>query len=791
MRLLATLYVVVLSLSWIGASPLVISSDVSIFSPISLVDSFNNRGIGSPGSTANLDGLGSAFPEQDVRNAGLVRVGTLAYQLITSGNDNVAAFGQDIPMTPRRYGALYLLVTATHGPSVGNLTAVYSDGTSDTTKFVVSDWQTGGAYSAFSTATIVQGRSIVQSHGHMYSLPVYVNPAKTLVNLSLPAGGPVASFRPLLHIFAAAGKTASSATDLAVTHAVATANKIPDKSGRLWQMVEVDVHNSGSKRLYGSNVKVSVLGHGVVTRVPGVLDVLEGGEKRTVYIGVATSFTGKRQLSTALSIKGSNIAIVTMNIPLQLGINAWEPNEASLSQHKAPRWFDQDKFGIFIHWGLYSVPAWGPPGGMYSEWYWSNYNHPQDETYEYHAKTWGKHFEYDDFIPLFNPHQFNPREWLDLITESGANYFVLTSKHHEGIALWDTKVSNRSFVALGPKRNFVNEVLEVAEKEYGHLKAGLYFSMPEWYNPAYPTTGAFGHTPRNAYTGAAVPYTGSPDFKDYVNELQLPQLLELVDLKFDLKIIWCDIGGVNNSTFFAAKFFNNAVARNQEVTINDRCGMRANDFSTPEYSTLAVTSRDKWETTRGIDPHSFGYNQGTKPDQYANASSMVQLLVDSVSKGGNLLLDIGPDAQGRISEPQQASLRGIGAWLAVNGKAIYNTTYWWVTSDEGDLRFTSAVDAFYITSLKRPAHTLQITSPIPISPGDIIEHIGSPCAELAWSRGSDNVISISVPSHCIHTVADVEAWVFKVVWKQDYIPLGPVVGPVVAQPKLETYQAAS
>jgi alpha-L-fucosidase len=475
MRLFTVLYVTILSLSLSSASPVVITGkpESSIFTTISLIDSFNNRGIGDAGTSASLDGLGGAFPEHEVRQQGLIKVGSLAYQLMIGANDNVAAFGQDVPLTPQRYGALYLLVTSSHGISVGNLTAVYSDGTSDVTKFVVSDWQTGGAYTALTTSNIVQGGSNVNSHGYMYSLPVYVNPAKTLVKLSLPTGGPLSSFGPLLHIFAAAGRIATSDTDLSITYAIATANKIPDESGKLWQMVEVDVHNSGTSRLYGSRINVSVLGHGVSTKVPGIIEFLDSGEKRTTYIGVQTSFTGRQNVAAALSIKGHNIAVVTMNIPLQLGINAWEPTEESLSQHKAPRWFDQDKFGIFIHWGLYSLPAWGPIT-TYSEWYWSNYNNKQDPTYDYHAKTWGQQFEYDDFIPLFKPQQFNPRIWLDLINESGANYFVLTSKHHDGIALWDTKVSNRSFVALGPKRDFVNEVLKVAGEEYSHLKAGLY-----------------------------------------------------------------------------------------------------------------------------------------------------------------------------------------------------------------------------------------------------------------------------------------------------------------------------
>lgn len=445
----------------------------SHFTQLPLDKYFNNRGAGVPGSSASLDGLGGAFPEYDLPISGWVSVGSIMYRLSTGGNDNIAAYGQVIDVAPHAYGALYLLVTASHGPAVGNITAVYSDGTSDRTQFVVSDWQTGGAYVAMRTSSIVSRSSVHHVPAYMYSLPVYVNPSKTLTKLSLPHCGPL-SQGPVLHIFAAAGRGASEGVDVSITNVAATANKIPDEHGTLWQMIEVDVHNSGVKRLQGSSIKVAAYGPGIKSRITGDIEWLNPGEKRTTYIGIQTSFSGKQKVATTLAVKGGNIAVIVMNIPLQLGIDPWEPTEVSLGQHRAPRWFDQDKFGIFIHWGLYSVPAWGPPGGMYSEWYWSNYNNKDDDTYRYHAQTWGEEFEYDDFLDLFKPQSFNPAAWLDLITASGANYFVLTAKHHEGIALWDTKVSNRSFVALGPKRDFVTELLSVAKEEYPHLKAGLY-----------------------------------------------------------------------------------------------------------------------------------------------------------------------------------------------------------------------------------------------------------------------------------------------------------------------------
>lgn len=146
----------------------------------------------------------------------------------------------------------------------------------------------------------------------------------------------------------------------------------------------------------------------------------------------------------------------------------------SLGKHTTPSWYQSSKFGIFIHWGVYSIPSWAPVGGEYAEWYWYNYNQKFSATYNYHRAFYGPDFEYDDFIAMWKPNHFDPLAWLDLINASGAKYFVFTSKHHDGIALFDTKVSDRSTVKMNPHRDFVKELLDAAKSSYPHLKRGIY-----------------------------------------------------------------------------------------------------------------------------------------------------------------------------------------------------------------------------------------------------------------------------------------------------------------------------
>ncbi|KAI8059271.1 glycoside hydrolase superfamily, partial [Gongronella butleri] len=437
-----------------------------------------------------------------------------------------------------------------------------------------------------------------------------------------------------------------------------------------------------------------------------------------------------------------------------------------LARHEAPTWLRQSKFGIFIHWGVYAVPAWAPVGQSYSEWYWWDMMHDGSATQRHHRDVFGANAEYDDFIAQWDTSAFDPYHWLDLVDQSKARYFVFTTKHHDGIALFNTSVSARSTLHFPQQQDFVGDLMSVAKRSYPHLRRGLYFSMPEWYHPAYQDDGLGWHgPPKNPYfPEKRVLYTGSPPVVDFVNELQVPQAMELID-QYHPDIFWCDIGGINNSSAWQSRYFNEERA----VTVNDRCGNGIADFDTIEYRDVYNTPVRFWEATRGMDPYSFGYNQATRPDQYASTTQLIHELINTVALGGNFLLNIGPEANGHVPEVMQQRLVGMGRWLDAVSPAIFDAEPYWVSTKDTRtpsqrLTFTCHRDgiACYVFVLDKPlGGQVIIRTPLPYHGNALVRMMADPLhRRLQWKRWNDGRWIIQVPSRVLEYSQ--HAWVFEI-----------------------------
>ncbi|MFF2846195.1 alpha-L-fucosidase [Streptomyces sp. NPDC058001] len=440
----------------------------------------------------------------------------------------------------------------------------------------------------------------------------------------------------------------------------------------------------------------------------------------------------------------------------------YQPTPESLKQHTSPKWFDDAKLGFFIHWGPYSVPAYAPNRhgqASYAEHYVRLLNEAGSDTNKRHKEVYGADYPYDRFIEDWKPDKFNPKEWLDLFEEGGGKYFDLVTKHHDGVALWDTKTTDRSTVALGPRRNLVKELMDAAKDS--PLKRGLYYSMIEWY---HPVGGQLRKGMVNPYTGKDIPYTGYKPVKDYVMDHQYPQMLELAD-EFDPDIIWCDSNGPNNANEFMARFYNRAKNRPQpkEVAVNDRCGNWIGDFETPEYTVEPDIKPEKWEATRGLGG-SFGYNAEETPEDLLSSDQLIDSFTDIVSKNGNLLLNLGPKADGSIPEMQAERVRDLGAWLKINGEAIYGTTYWnHAEDDKSDVpvRYTMKDGTLYATALEWPGEQLTLSGDLPVARDSSVTLLGSDGAKLPFQRVGDSV-RISMPAEGATATRSKHAYTFKI-----------------------------
>jgi alpha-L-fucosidase len=233
--------------------------------------------------------------------------------------------------------------------------------------------------------------------------------------------------------------------------------------------------------------------------------------------------------------------------------------------------------------------------------------------------------------------------------------------------------------------------------------------------------------------------------------------------------MWCDIGRSSHADRLLSKWLNDAQEQKKQVTFNSRCGNTTTgkirgDFKTPEYEPVNEFSAQHWEACRGLDPHSFGYNKLTPEDEYMTASAIVQTVVDITAKNGNLLLDIGPRADGTIPEIMATQLREAGKWFKAHGESIYNTKYWPKTQGNGDFRYAVTDDAFYIHSLTSPSGSLKIPDLIPYQDGDSVVVVGGEydgtIVPAQLDSGGNLVLDVSEDI----AAGDKFCWTFKIAY---------------------------
>lgn len=363
---------------------------------------------------------------------------------------------------------------------------------------------------------------------------------------------------------------------------------------------------------------------------------------------------------------------------------------ASLSHHKVPEWYMQDKLGVFIHWGIYSVPAYG------NEWYSRAMYDPNHREFEYHQKTYGnqKDFGYKDFIPMFKGERFDAAQWISLFKKAGFKYVMPVAEHHDGFAMYDTEFNRWNAAQMGPCRDVAGELKAECEKQgltfcASSHRAEHYFFMntgrsidsdvndeaySDFYGPAVYCEELHSDN-MNAYTADTYAKGATEEWlTDW-----LVRTCELID-KYQPEVLYFD-WWIHNQSFkpylkkLAAYYYNRAEEWGKEVTINYKHDAFPPTVATfdVERGALAGISPVYWQTDTAIGKQSWGYRAD---NEYKTSRQVICDLIDIVSKNGNLLINVGPKADGTFTDEETQVLLDMGAWLQINGEGIYGTTFY-------------------------------------------------------------------------------------------------------------------
>ncbi|MEO5715383.1 MAG: alpha-L-fucosidase [Luteolibacter sp.] len=409
----------------------------------------------------------------------------------------------------------------------------------------------------------------------------------------------------------------------------------------------------------------------------------------------------------------SEAAVAKVRMPLAPGPFAATWDSVG-KNYKTPSWFADAKFGIFLHWGLYAVPA------KHNEWF---EKHMYGAELKWQEEKYGplEKFGYKDFIPKFTCEKFSGDEWATLFRKAGAKYVMPTAQHHDNFAMWDSKLTKIGAKDMGPKRDLIGELC-VATRKQG-LKFGVSNHGIEnftFINPSKAVSDRLKTAKVDLF---------DPDWKDIYHyadrsEAALTEFLtdwverniELID-KYQPDMLWFD-NGVNGAKDreldplklrVAAHYYNRAIEWKKEVSISTKgLAYAPSGDNFKQVGSIIDFEKIGTRSPPGIRPgpwqvdHPIGSTWGyTEGMTVSKADSIIPKLVDTVSKGGNFLLNLSPMADGTIPKAQQDTLLAIGRWLDVNGEAIYGTRPW-RQFGEGNVRFTTKGDVLYAILTGKP-----------------------------------------------------------------------------------------